>query len=423
MLKIMHVVGLAAVVSSTALTNAMAETKPVGAESYNLKNLDFDPAKLTRENFYETLAPIAKQEGELNLYSFAASFPVFWKEAVIPGFEKKYGVRVNFYDVKEDVAKQQLIVVHEAGQDSPADAYFAPGPTPAETRNTPIIANLPLADILPEAASYDQYLLHNSFGFAHGGTFMPLHRDQTGLGYNSALVDAASVPKDFTELLAYAKANPKKVAITSPLKGGSGENFLYSLAQTMLTGECHDKLSSDFGWDDAAAHEWVAKSGCFTPVWDYLKELTPLVEVTNGNADTQNLMGNNAATMGTVWEDYAYTFVQDKQLPETYRITLLANGQNGGGDGMFVPRNAKHVAAALLLIDYAMGYEPQMWKMKHMASRTARLDIALTDAIDAHDAQFLVPEDVYRKYAIGYPTVPVMAAIRDGYVDEILSKL
>ena len=60
----------------------------------------------------------------------AASFPVFWNEAVIPGFEKKYGVRVNFYDVKEDVAKQQLIAVHEADQDSPADAYFAPGPTP-----------------------------------------------------------------------------------------------------------------------------------------------------------------------------------------------------------------------------------------------------------------------------------------------------
>ncbi len=422
MLKFMQILGLSALFSTSALTIVMAETKPVGSDTYNLKNLDFDPATLTRDNFYEVLAPIAKQEGEINLYSFAASFPAFWKEAVIPGFEEKYGVRVNFYDVKEDVAKQQLIAVHEAGQDSPADAYFAPGPTPAETRNTPIIANLPLADILPEAAQYDQFLLRNSFGFEHGGTFMPLHRDQTGLGYNSALVKPEEVPTDFPSLLAYAKANPKKVAITSPLKGGSGENFLYSLAQTVLTGDCHEKLSSDFGWDDGAAHEWVAKSGCFTPVWDYLRELTPLVEVTNGNADTQNLIGNNAATIGTVWEDYAYTFVQDKQLPETYRITLLANGQNGGGDGMFVPRNAKHVAAALLLIDFAMSHDPQFWKMKHMASRTARLDIALTDAIDAHNAQFLVAEDTYRKYAIGYPTVPVMSAIRDAYVDEILSK-
>lgn len=422
MFKIINIVGLSAIFSTSALVGAQAETKPVGADTFNLMHLDFDAAKLTRENFYDMLAPIAKQEGEVNLYSFAASFPAFWNEAVIPGFEKKYGVHVNFYDVKEDVAKQQLIAVHEAGQDSPADAYFAPGPTPAETRSTPIIANLPLADILPEAAKYDGYLLHNSFGFAHGGTFMPLHRDQTGIGYNSALVKAEDVPTDFASLLAYAKANPKKVAVTSPLKGGSGENFLYGLAQTMLTGDCHDKLSSDFGWNDDAAHEWVAKSGCFKPVWDYLIELTPLVEVTNGNADTQNLMGNNAATIGTVWEDYAYTFVQDKQLPESYRITLLANGQDGGGDGIFVPRNAKHVAAALLLIDYAMGYDPQLWKMKHMASRTARTDIAITDAIDAHNAQFLVPEPTYRKYAIGYPTVPVMTAIRDGYVEQVLSK-
>ncbi|MCX5496387.1 extracellular solute-binding protein [Kaistia dalseonensis] len=414
---------MAALISTAAILPASAQTKPVGSDTFNTKHLDFDATTLTRENFYEVLAPIAKQEGEVNLYSFAASFPVFWKEAVIPGFEKKYGVRVNFYDVKEDVAKQQLIAVHQAGEDSPADAYFAPGPTAAETRNTPIIANLPLADLLPEAKNYDPKLLRVSFGYEHGGTFMPLHRDQTGMGYNSALVKAEDVPADFPALLAYAKANPGKVAITSPLKGGSGENFLYGVAQSLLTGECHDKLTNDFGWDDAAAADWVKNSGCFAPVWDYFRELTPLVEVTNGNADTQNLIGNNAATIGTVWEDYAYTFVQDKQLPESYRITLLANGQDGGGDGAFLVRNATHPAAALLLIDYAMSYEPQLWKMKHMASRTARLDIALTDAIDAHNAQFLVPEATYRKYAIGYPSVPVMTAMRDAYVAEILSKL
>lgn len=414
---------LAGATSAALLATAQAETKPVGADSFNLKHLDFDAATLTRENFYDVLVPVAKQEGEVNLYSFAASFPAFWKEAVIPGFEKKYGIRVNFYDVKEDVAKQQLIAVHQADQDSPADAYFAPGPTPAETRSTPIIANLPLADIIPEAKAYDETLLHVSFGYDHGGTFMPLHRDQTGMGYNSALLSPEEVPTDFASLLAYAKAHPKQVAITSPLKGGSGENFLYALAQSLLTGDCHDKLSTDFGWDDAKAAEWVKTSGCFAPVWDYLRELTPLVEVTNGNADTQNLIAYNAATIGTVWEDYAYTFVQDKQLPETYRITLLANGQDGGGDGIFLVRNAVHPAAALLLIDYAMSYEPQFWKMQHMASRTARKDIAITDAIDAKNAQFLVPEATYRKYAIGYPTVPVMAAMRDAYVEEIVSKM
>ncbi len=141
MIRSLRVFLLAGVTLAAMAASASADMKPVGADSFNMKHLDFDAATLTRENFYDVLVPVAKQEGEVNLYSFAASFPVFWKEAVIPGFEKKYGIRVNFYDVKEDVAKQQLIAVHQADQDSrptPISRPARPRPRRATRRSSPI---------------------------------------------------------------------------------------------------------------------------------------------------------------------------------------------------------------------------------------------------------------------------------------------
>ncbi|WP_233137970.1 hypothetical protein [Agrobacterium vaccinii] len=94
-------------------------------------------------------------------------------------------------------------------------------------------------------------------------------------------------------------------------------------------------------------------------------------ELANGNADTLNLINNQQLYIGAVWEDQVMTFLGNRQLPESFRLTLLEKGQVGSGDAMFVRANAKHAAAAMLLIDMAINHDFQVWKLEIEASRSS----------------------------------------------------
>ncbi|MFN3672583.1 MAG: ABC transporter substrate-binding protein, partial [Bosea sp. (in: a-proteobacteria)] len=69
-----------------------------------LKNAKFDPSKLTRENFYDVIVPLAKAEGTVVMYNFAGGWARTWQEGLIKPFEAKYGIKVEYSDVKSDQA-------------------------------------------------------------------------------------------------------------------------------------------------------------------------------------------------------------------------------------------------------------------------------------------------------------------------------
>ncbi|MET0173319.1 MAG: extracellular solute-binding protein [Agrobacterium vaccinii] len=377
---------------------ALATTAaPCLAADTNMKNLDFDLSKVTRENFYDIVVPAAKAEGSVTMYNFAGSFADTWKE-LITSFEAKYGIKVAYSDVNGDQANQQLIAVHAAGQDSPVDAYFAGGGEYPLLSSKGVVGKIALTDILPNMANYDPVLAKNLFGKDHGGTYPLVHMNQTAIGYDSAFVKPEDLPKSFEELLTWAEKNPKRLGVTLPAKGGSGSGFIYSVALNYLTGDCRTQLT-DYSKTLQEAEDWAMTSECLNPVWDYYKRLLPVAELTNGNADTLNLINNQQLYIGTVWEDQVMTFLGNKQLPESFRLTLLEKGQVGSGDAMFVPANAKHVAAALLLIDMAMSKEFQTWKLEHKASRSPRLDV--TNDMMPKDAQVhVLPKEVYPRLSV-----------------------
>lgn len=374
-----------------------ATAVPCLAADTNLKNLDFDLSRVTRENFYEIVIPAAKAEGSLTMYNFAGSFADTWKE-LISRFETKYGIKVAYSDVKGDQANQQLIAVQAAGQDSPVDVYFAGGGGYPLLSSKGVIGNIPLPKILPNMANYDPALAENLFGKSHGGSFPLVHLNQTAIGYDAAFVKPQDVPKSFEDLLAWAEKNPKRLGVTLPAKGGSGSGFIYSVALNYLTGECRTQLT-DYNQSLQQAQNWAMTSECLDPVWDYYRRLLSVAELTNGNADTLNLINNQQLYMGTVWEDQVMSFLGTKQLPQTFRVTLLEKGQVGSGDAMFVPANARNVASALLLIDMAMSKEFQLWKLENKASRSPRLDVT-NDLIPKETQVHVLPQDVYPRLSL-----------------------
>ncbi len=381
----------------------------------------FDAGKLTRDNFYQMLEPAAKAEGKLVFYNFAGNFDPVWKAGLIPRFEARYGVKVEYHNVRKDQANQQLIAVHRARQPSPVDVYFAGGSDNFEALDAAgVVAPLKLSALLPNLAAVPGEYKDVVFGVDTGGRWPLVHRSQLVLAYDSAALPTSQVPASFEALLAWAQKNPGKFAITSPAKGGSGAGFLYSAALHFVVDAACKPMLRDARLHHDEVVRWAGEASCLEPLWSYLTQILKVSELTNGNADTLNLLNNKQVLIGTSWEDLMLTFVQGKQLPETSRAALLAPGLIAGGDGIFMPANARSTAAALLFIDMAMGREFQTWKLEQHASRPVRNDVD-PPAVASATTRYLVPPEQMKTWSVPANWV-LTRGLAQVFEDKVLSK-
>jgi putative spermidine/putrescine transport system substrate-binding protein len=370
---------------------------------------------IDRNDFYRVVIPLAKREGSVDLYSFAPAFPPFWKNVLIPRFEAKYGIEVHFFNTQPDLADQQLIALHSLGRAPPADVYFAPGNHMRQYRRSALAAAYNLAAILPEASAYPPDLLERA---ARDGRFIPFHFNQTALAYDRARLAETSVPRDFDSLLRWAQAHPNQFALTAPRSGGSGQGLLLAVTYRFMSAQCRITFADSWKSDADATH-WVETGGCMSRAWQYLRALAKVSVLTNGNADTQNLLANKAVTIGTVWEDGAYTFLRQKLLEPTVALTVPQPGMPGSADVLFVVAGTRHPAAALLLIDFALSRPIQQWKLDEMASRTGRVDINGSARYTGPAASFMVPRSSLNPQLI-WPPAAMMMALDRGFDRHVM---
>lgn len=388
-----------------------------------LKPAGFDASTLSRENLYQVLEPVARREGRLVFYNFAGTFDPVWKESLIPRFTQRYGVKVDYHNVRREQANQQLVAVHKAGMPSPVDVYFVGGPDNyALLHASGVIAPYNLARLLPNLQAVPPQYKDVVFGVDTGGTWPIVHRNQVALAYDSALLPAARLPTSFDELLTWAEKNPRRFAITSPAKGGSGGGFLYSAALHFVTDPQARQALRDVRMSDQQVARWARDAVGLDPLWRYLTRLLKVAELTNGNADTLNLMNNRQVWIGTAWEDQVVSFVRAGQLPPTVRLTLLRNGMMASGDALIVTANARSPAAALLFIDLAFGKEFQTWKLEHHASRSPRSDIDAASVVSADMARFMLAKAQLDTLSLP-PNWTVTHGLQQVFEDKILSKL
>jgi putative spermidine/putrescine transport system substrate-binding protein len=390
--------------------------EPVGGTDFNLKT-DVDLKTVTPANFYDVLIPAAKAEGRISFYDFGESETVIFTE-IIRRFEAKYGIKVEYHQVDGEQAVQQLIAAKQAGQPSPVDVFWMPNGSVRVADQAGIIANLPLNTMLPSAPDLEPNAATVSRGYVHGGKVVPYHRNVTAIGYDTRAFPNGNEPKNFAELLAFAKANPQKMVVTDPTRGGSGIGFLESAILSMTTKDCQAHLY-DYTVSEADATAW-ANGPCLDPVLAYFKELRPNVEFTNGNTDSLNLMANGQAEVATVWEDEVYDFTGRGLLPPTVKARLLTDGEVGDGDGAMMPSGATHVAGGLLFLDFLMSDEIQLYKLTINGSRSARTKLDIDKALTVDVTNRLVPQEQYLNYARPRIVGTISDAAAKRFVETIL---
>lgn len=390
---------------------------PVGAPEFNIQTT-LDLKALNAANFYDVLTPLAVKDGTVVFYDFGESEKDLFAE-IIQRFEAKYpGVTIDYHQVDGEQAVQQLIAAKQAGQPSPVDLFWMPNGQVRVANEAGVIANLPLNTMLPSAPDLNQNAATVSRGYVHGGIVAPFHRNQTAIAFDTRVVAEGTEPKSFPELLAYAKANPMKVAITDPTKGGSGSGFLETAILAMATKECQARLY-DYTLTEDEAKAWAA-GPCLDPVLAYFKELKPLVEFTNGNSDTLNLFANGEINVGTVWEDMVFDFIGRGLIPPTVKARLMTEGEVGDGDGAMIPAGAQHLAGALLFMDYLMSDEIQLYKLSVNGSRSARTKLDIAKALGPDVVARLVSQDQYDTLARPRIVGTVTSAAAARFVTEIL---
>ena len=398
-MKALMTASIALLMSTTAYA-----VSPIGSDKFNT-DPGFDLGALSADNFYDVIVPLAKKEGSVTLYDFTDSFGPLFNDHLIPEFEQKYGVKVDYVRGDGAAANQQLIAAHNAGSKAPADAYFVSSGNIPLLLGAGVMANIPLNQMLPSGAALDKTIATVTGGINHGGAFLPFHRNQTDIVFDTRVIPADAAPQDLDALATWAKANPGKFIVTSPSGGGSGSGFMQTIAFAKVTDATCRATFVKYDITKEEADKFAA-SDCMKPVWDYYNDILPSVEVTNGNSDTLNLIANGAGSIGTAWEDMAYDFTGRGLLPPTVRQELLKEGQIGGGDGLFYPVNGTHPAAGLLMLDFLMSKDVQLEKLSINGSRSARTDIDPAATFTPDQVARLIPTDQFASRAkVGMPAI------------------
>src|SRR5882672_1607656 len=136
----------------------------------------------------------------------------------------------------------------------------------------------------------------NALGADVAGYVMPMFHSQTALAYNPDLVK--DVPGSYTELVDWAKKNPKMFGYNGIKGGMSGVAFVTGWVYA-FSGNAERMIKGPY--DVATKAAWDGLLG-------KLKDFNKNVIITPGNAGTLDMLNRGEIAVGPVWVDMFYTW-------------------------------------------------------------------------------------------------------------------
>jgi putative spermidine/putrescine transport system substrate-binding protein len=180
----------------------------------------------------------------------------------------------------------------------------------------------------------------NALGANVDGYVMPMFHSQTAIAYNPDLV--TDPPTSYEELVAWVKENPGMFGYNGIKGGMSGVSFTVGWLY-WKTGN-YDKYATG-PFEEAEIDTW-------TPALEEMKDFNQYVTFTAGNVGTLDALNRGEITMGPVWVDMFYTFMQEGKLDPKLKLTLIEPGMPGQPMYFIIPANAPHPEAAKEFVEY-----------------------------------------------------------------------
>lgn len=180
----------------------------------------------------------------------------------------------------------------------------------------------------------------NALGANVDGYVMPMFHSQTAIAYNPDLV--TDPPASYEELVAWVKENPGMFGYNGIKGGMSGVSFTVGWLY-WKTGD-YDKYAAG-PFEETEIDTW-------TPALEEMKDFNQYVTITAGNVGTLDALNRGEITMGPVWVDMFYTFMQEGKLDPKLKLALIEPGMPGQPMYFIIPANAPHPEAAKEFVEY-----------------------------------------------------------------------
>ncbi len=372
--------------STVTLTTTITKTITAAAPTL--------PSKLNEKNVYsltwDQIVKLAKKEGEVIWYGFGSTYERDFFTELCKKFEKETGIKCTYVHGHWFDTVQRLISEKKAGKEvGGIDVVLAWSKPFAMAYEAGAVWDVNLAEIIPNAKGIPFVARYFHDMYPTNGRHLPILAWWVGFLYRKDLLKYPDdLPKSFDELLDWVKKHPGKFTYCDPNKGGSGHTFLIGLAEWFYG---YDKFAfADFS-EERAKEIFYSKGKYGKNFWEYLNELEKYMyqpgTYPQGNKATIELFEAGEVWLEPMWISITMQEVKAGRLdPKWVGMYIPEPTMPGPFDGVFIPFNAPHKAAALVFINWLLSDKIQALIPQKIGAYPA-----------VTEAWKLVPEDVKKQ--------------------------
>ncbi len=336
---------------------------------------------------WDDIVTQAKAEGELTWYVWYLQDDL---RRAAKAFEDEYGIKVTIPEGTAAGNSEKLLA--ERGRATGDIDVFAWGYNDFETVDLEATF-MPLA-MLPEDGGRVSELV----GIDGKGFVLAYWGNQTGIAYDPAKVSEDALPQTPDEFAAFWSAHPEKFGFNYE-KGGSGPSFYQNTLRSLTGVDFSDGEVSD----DRLAR--VAEGYAF------FKDNGENYVVTASNADSIVRVSDGELWMVPAWEDHLAGLQKRGEVRSEIRFYIPQMGMNGGGNGVAIPRNASHPAAAAVFIDWLTSADTQTMFNREFGTAPMHAE--------ADDSHALVPNE-QRKSRQAWAAQPFRKAVEESFIENVI---
>lgn len=325
------------------------------------------PITLTKKNVYslswDEILKLAKREGEVIWYGFGSTYERDFFTKLCEMFTKKYGIKATYVHGHWFDTVQRLISEKEAGKKVGGIDVVLAWSKPFEMAyEKGAVWDVNLAEIIPNAKGIPFVAKYFHDMYPTNGRHLPILAWWVGFLYRKDILKYPDdVPTSFDQLLDWVKKHPGKFTYCDPNKGGSGHTFLMGLAEWFYG---YDKFAFT-KFDEKYAGKLFSSPGKYgMNFWQYLNELEKYMyqpgNYPQGNKATIELFEAGEVWLEPMWVSITMQEVATGRLdPSWVGMYIPKPTMPGPFDGVFIPFNAPHKAAALVFINFLLSPEVQ----------------------------------------------------------------
>ncbi|MCO5733815.1 extracellular solute-binding protein [Rhizobium sp. SSA_523] len=256
-------------------------------------------------------------------------------------FQETYGIKVTIPDATMEASRDQLLADQDKAEGD-IDLLSSGGST-LQAQNLRALLTGPLRPMLPEGDK----LIYTVDGFDNGGYMPAFWGNQTCIAYDPKRISDDHVPRTLAQFSDFLRDNPGMFGFNLA-RGGSGPSFYTAVIRAM---------TPDFDFTNASTEP--QRMARLKPALDWFVARKDSFVLTGSNDDSFARLRSGELAIAPVWEDALITIKREGRIAADFRCYVPDFGMVGGGNVLSIPANAKHKAAALLLVHWLTSREIQ----------------------------------------------------------------